>query len=165
METPEVDRVLESASAQFEAALAAQEDTAANDLALSLLQDSALSVLLTRSAWLVQRPGGGAAVLTHIGPDVVIASSGAGNSEDLIVPLATARFVAGEGGPPEQISDRFIALLRREVRRRSTAGVWIGGEPLEGRLKLVTESHLVLGRPAGEAVLPLRHVREVQIRG
>lgn len=164
METPEVDRVLESASAQFEAALAAEEDAAANDLALSLRQGSELAVLLSRSAWLLLRPGGGSAPVTRVGSDLVVASS-SGAREDLLVPLATARFVTGEGSAPKPTPDGFIATLRRAVRRGVIAKVWVGEEPLEGPLKLVTETHLILGRSAGEAVLPLSEIREVQLDG
>ena len=50
MDRPDLDRVLEAAGAQFEASVAAEEDAAADDLALSLLQGTDLSVLLCRLA-------------------------------------------------------------------------------------------------------------------
>jgi hypothetical protein len=165
MDRPDLDRVLEAAGAQFEAAVAAEEDAAANDLALSLAQGSELSVLLCRSPWTLRRPGGGTAPVKRIGPDAAMAASVQAGPPDLLVPLAAALFVAGEGSPPERTVDTFLSMLRRRVRTGGRIKVVIGDEAMEGRPKLVTETHVVLIRPHGEAVIPVSELREVQLLG
>lgn len=162
MERSQADRLLEAVGAQFEAAIAAEEDVAARDLALSLLQGSELSVLLCRSAWLLRRPGGGSAPLTQIGPDCALATT-AGPEPDVLVPLSVALFVAGDGAAPVRTTDTFVARLRRSVREGKRLRALIGEERLEGRARLVTDTHLVLTRVHGEAVIPLSEIREVQL--
>src|SRR5688500_1725216 len=136
---PDLDKVLEAAGAQFEAAVAAEEDAAASDLALSLLQGSELAVLLCRSPWSLRRATGGSAKVTHVGPDVALATTTIGGPVDLIVPLDRALFLNGRGAPPVRSADTFVAQLRQRVRVGGRMRVLIGEEPLEGRPRLVTE--------------------------
>lgn len=165
MERSQSDRLLEAVGAQFEAAIAAEEDAAASDLALSLLQGSELSVLLCRSPWLLRRFGGGGNVpLTQVGPDCALAT-GRGSAPDVLVPLSAAVFVAGEGPPPVRSPDTFVALLRQRVRVGKELRVLVGDEVFQGRARLVTDTHLVLARSHGEAIVPLSEVREVQLSG
>ncbi len=162
MERSQSDRLLEAAGAQFEAAIAAEEDAAAGDLALSLLQGSELSVLLCRSPWLLRRPGGGSCPLAQVGPDCALGIS-SGLVPDIVIPLSVALFVAADGTPPERTVDGFVAMLRRRVRAGKSLRALVGEESLQGRARLVTDTHLVLSRPHGEAVLPLSEIREVQL--
>lgn len=163
MDRPDLDRVLEAAGAQFEAAVAAEEDAAANDLALSLLQGSELPVLLCRSPWALRRAAGGSIPVKLVGPDAAMAATGADATIDLVVPLDGALFLSGEGPPPTRTVDTFLSVLRRRVRTGGRMRVAIGEEPMEGRPKLVTATHLVLVRPHGEAVIPISEIREVQL--
>ena len=163
MDHSDLDRVLEAAGAQFEAAVAAEEDAAAGDLALSLLQGTELAVLLCRAPWSVRRPAGGSAQVVQVGPDVALASSWLRGPADLLIPLERALFVNGEGSAPQRSVDTFVAALRHRVRTGGRMRVVIGEEPIEGRPRLVTETHIVLTRSHGEAVIPVAEVREVQL--
>lgn len=165
MDRPDLDRVLEAAGAQFEAAVAAEEDAAASDLALSLLQGSELSVLLCRSPWSLRRASGGTAPVRLVGPDAAMASTMQYGPPDLVVPLRAALFLAGGGEPPTRTVDTFVSVLRRRVRTGGSIRLFLGEEPLEGRPKLVTETHVVLVRPHGEAVIPVSEIKEVQLIG
>ena len=163
VDRPHLDRVLEAAGAQFEAAVAAAEDAAADDLALSLAQGSELAVLLCRSPWVLRRPGGGTAPVRMVGPDAAVASSTPGSPPDLFVPFQGALFLAAQGSRPIRTADTFLSVLRMRVRAGGGMRVLIGDEPLEGRPRLVTETHLVLARGQGEAVIPMSEIREVQL--
>ena len=156
----EVQRVLRALNADFDAAIAKEEDVAATDLALSLLQDALLSERLTSSAYFAELPNGVQLKVVGVGSDYVTVG------RDDVVPLNRAVFRRTQGSPPMATSGDLLGVLRSWVRVGSTVRIEAQNRVLAGHLAIAGRDHVGLETALGEVLVPLQVVDRVRrIRG
>lgn len=159
----DLDRLVEGSEARFEAALAAEEDSAAADLAFSLRQDANPQTLLTSGPWSATLSGGGAAPIESVGPDVAIARAPSGSV--ILIPLGRLIAIEGTGARPESGADGLVALLRRQARFGASLRLETEGGSLEGVPISVSTTHVLLDRRVGRCLVGLDSVIEVWLDG
>jgi hypothetical protein len=157
----ELEKVLQALDADFDAALARQEDAAASDLALSLLQDRELSDRLTAAPHFAELSNGVRLRVMAVGPNYVTVG------RDDLVPLARAIYRRSEGGaPPRSSSTELLAMLRSWVRTGSVVEIEAQGRALAGHLVMAGRDHLALDTAAGRVMVPLQGIDRVRrVRG
>lgn len=150
----EAERLLSALGGELAAALAAEEDIAASDLAFSLGQDVDVTVDLVR--------GGGRVLLDDLQVPVDRVAHDYLEAGDWIVPLDRAVIALGREPVPSVHADVMLAALRRLARRdvRVTVGLRDGGR-LDGAVSRATPAHLVV-RGQGSLAVPLNEVTYVR---
>lgn len=157
----EVDRYLDVIEDSFSAAAAAEEAIAADDLALSFLQDLDLAAALRRVGPLeCSLPGGGFRPVVELGNDYAVMAAGS----PTILRLSGARYRASSEVRPLQIVDRsLVGLLRTLVRQRVQASVSFRDIAIQGTLTRAGRDHLGLRTTGGEELIPLAHLTSVAL--
>jgi hypothetical protein len=157
----ELDKVLQALDAEFDAAVAKQEDAAATDLALSLLQDSILPERLTSAPYFAELANGTRLRVMAVGPNYVIVG------RDDLVPLTKAVFRRSEGGaPPRRSSRDLLSVLRSWVRGGSLVEIDIQGRVLAGRLGVAGRDHVAVETTSGQLMVPLLGIDRIRrVRG
>ena len=153
----ELDRLFSNLDAGFSAAMEAEIEVAANDLAFSLSQDVSHGEDIIRNggALLV---GGAAVPIDGVGHDFVA-------SRDHLVPLGRAIVRLGSERPPDRIHDVLLAVLRRAARSRRDVLVETGAASYQGRLLRATAEHLVVSG-TGLIAIPIGAIDSVRfVRG
>lgn len=160
MADPQLQRLLSSLEATFEAAVTRQEEEAASDLAFSLAQDQPLQEVLLRSGSLrLLLDGGEALAVFVVGTDFVVAGN-----PPRVLPSTSAAFVTGgDSGPPRHAPSSLLALLRRWARSRASVAVLVGGRAYSGDLIQATPDHLTLEAPTGRFVIGIRSIKEMRL--
>ena len=150
----ESERLLSALEGEFAAAVAAEEDVAAADLAFSLGQDVPITVDLARA-------GGVLLVDERRIPISLVAHDYIG-AADWLVPLERAVIELGASSLPAIERDVWLAALRRTARYGGEVAVGLpGGREICGQVGRATPQHLVLvGR--GAVATPLSEVRYVR---
>jgi hypothetical protein len=156
-----VDRYLDVLEDSFGAAAAASEEEAADDLALSFLQDLNLADALERLGPYRCCPRGGTPQpILEVGADYVVIDSG----HPSIVPLAAALYRAHPGAPVPRIAPRtMIELLRHLVRQGVDVVVDHGAGHATGTLKRAGRDHVALDVRGAEMLIPLGGVMSIAL--
>jgi hypothetical protein len=156
-----VDRLLETLEADFDARIAQEEDAAASDLAMSLLQDVSLHDAMERTACHIQLPSGPKPVV-ELGDDY----AAAGADGDLIVPLAKAVIATNPAGrAPQSTGMGLVQRLRCEARRGSEVEVTTAGASLRGRLARGCPDHVAVADGPTEILIALGAILSIRVLG
>lgn len=155
-----LDGLFVSLEAGYDALVTREEDVAAADLALSLIQDRSLARALVRSGPLDLVRDGGRAPIVQVGPDHVVL----GDAWATHVPFAAGVVaVAGCGVPPEPSDRALVQVMRAAVRDRAGAVVGLDGACERGRLLAAAPDHLILLGRAGRLLIGIAALRWIRI--
>jgi hypothetical protein len=162
---PGLQRTIEALEASFDAALKQSEETAADDLAFSLLQDSRLAVALSHSSgYRLHLASGGSLEVSTVGLDFV----GAGDPLEVVAPSAGA-VVIGEregnapaGEAPSMIRVPMLEVLRGWARRGNRAEVGTTEGTFRGALNRACPDHVAVGSGSREVLVGISAVRYVR---
>jgi hypothetical protein len=164
---PGLQRTIEALEASFDAALEQSEETAADDLAFSLLQDSRLAVALSRSCgYRLHLADGGSLEVSTVGLDFV----GAGDPLEVVAPSAGAIVIGapeghgptGAGARPSMIRVPMLEVLRGWARRGHRAEVATPEGTFRGALTRASPDHVALGRGSREVLVGISAIRYVR---
>jgi hypothetical protein len=156
-----LERSFEQACVEAEAALARDEELAADDLAHSLIQGASLAEALKRWRSTEVLCLGVWGRVSRKGPDHVVLGDGA-----TLVPhraIAAARSTSGAMSGVTDLS--LLERLRGWARASTEVGVRTSQVNFRGRLNSAAPDHLVLAGPEGEILIPLTAVASVTTLG
>ena len=154
--TEGVERVLSHLEVEFDAAIARDEEVAADDLALSLDQDRNLAqaVSAVGGLRLFNREGASRSVV-EIGNDYLLISG----PEEAYVPLARAVVLSERDCPrPRRTEDTFLDVLRRWSREHRRVAIETRAGRFEGELSRARRDHVQLEVRDGAMLIPLPEV-------
>jgi hypothetical protein len=161
MADSEIDKVLATLNASFEAAVARQEDEAASDLAFSLLQDLDFFETVRRGPGAVLRmPGGNSFRVVEAGTDYVVAE---GAVRVLVPTLHAVVIRATSGDPPRAVRGTMLDALRRMARAHTKMEVVTQDMSLDGRLVKAGPDHVVLQVRGSNVLVGLGALRAVKV--
>ncbi len=162
-----IEHVFKEMDAAFDAALAAEEESAADDLAMSLRQDVPLPALVGRGSWEVAVGDVGFFVVDEIGCDYVRAIDPSAEGGRVLVPspLAVLRRCSTARGPAARTDRRLLTVLRHLVRVGGEIRVNTTIAAVDGRPEAATPTHLLLKGARTEWVIPLEQIRSVHLSG
>ena len=165
MADPGLQRTIEALEASFDAALEQSEETAADDLAFSLLQDSRLAVALSRSSgYRLHLADGGSVEVSTVGLDFV----GAGDPVEVVAPSAGAIVIGAPssapvaGRRPSMIRVPMLEVLRGWARRGHRAEAATTGGTFHGTLTRACPDHVALGSGSREVLVGINAIRYVR---
>ncbi|MDP9068868.1 MAG: hypothetical protein M3N53_11070 [Actinomycetota bacterium] len=140
----------------FDASVAREEEAAANDLAVSLLQDRTVQIAVTRAGdAVVTPPGGASARLSVVGSDYC----GSGAPLDAVWRLDRVTvWLQAAGSPPDLDRRSFVEVLRIWAREVRQVEVVADACSFRGRLIRTGRDHVVVAQRNGRRVIPLRLV-------
>jgi hypothetical protein len=150
----ELDRLFSGLEAGFSAALGAEIEIAADDLAFSLSQDVPHREDLLRNGGSLLA-NGSVTRIDGVGHDFVI-------SGERLVPLGRAVVRMGSERVPDRIHDVLLAVLRRAARSGRGAVVETGTTSYEGRLLRATAEHVVVSG-IGLIAVPIGLVESIRL--
>ncbi|MGH2755153.1 MAG: hypothetical protein ACRDLB_12060 [Actinomycetota bacterium] len=138
--------------ASFDAAVARDENIAADDLARSFRQDERLTEILSRGGARFVDLGHGARLpVVEVGADYALA----GTTAPILVHVATAIFhPATDGGPPRTSSATWLEVLRTWAIERRKVQVTALGRTMTGILAEAARDHLTVDTDGGPALIP-----------
>ncbi len=149
-----MDRLLDSLGVEFEAELARYDDAAADDLALTFLQDSTLAHSLQGQGWridpVLETPSAGKRV-EEAGLDYVLAGG-------VVVMTARASFLASAHDPPITSDRTFREVLRGWTRPPMVVDLKAGPSEFRGRLTRAARDYVALSTSVGERLIPLGEI-------
>lgn len=155
------ERLFDELDAGFEAAIAHEEDVAADDLALALGQGTDLATAVTRRGWILHSPGSAPAPVIEIGEDYLVASCA---DITLVLPKEQAILSADPEVPPARASRRgMLEVLRAQARREAQLEIVTGQGSFRGRLVRAAVDHLIVRSKNRDVAIPLVAVQEVRI--
>jgi hypothetical protein len=159
-----LDKLLLGLGAQLEAAERRAEEEAADDLALSLAQDSVMSEALTRAAAVTALVGGGGRLtVSAVGCDFLWIDG----PRPLLLPLdQVAVRLEDRGRPPARWDMSLVEVCRRLARARAIVEVTCEfGSPL-GKLDRAARDFLAVATDQGPVVAPYSAIKGIRlIRG
>lgn len=158
-----LNRLFSSLEASFEAAIAAEDDLVAGDLAMSLRQGRTLVDVATRSGPLdVVRSSGARVPVEFVGADFVIGFG----AHRILFPIDRLILASGTATAPKQLPASMVEVLRAAARegRRVTLEL-LEGEKRQGRLLAVGPDHVSIDTPVGELLVGLEAVASVSFEG
>lgn len=157
-----VDNVVRPLEVVFDAAVARDEELAADDLALSLDQDRTLEDVVTRASRLTTlRLGGRARPVARIGVDYVETMSP--GSEYMPLDQAIYR-VDGSGEAIEPLETSFLEILRTLVRAHAFVELETREGKFTGTLARARRDHLQLGTATDTLIVPYAVLVSVSVR-
>ncbi len=156
----DINRVLGGLDTSFDAAIAASDDEAANDLAYSLSQGFTLARALARWPGANWHLGEGLIVpVQEIATDHVVALEGT-----LLAPLHRVVATRSEGPPVMLTEIDLVARLRRWARVSATVQVTdLMGELWEGPLTRVAEDHIEVERNRNATIVSMGAVSLIRL--
>jgi hypothetical protein len=147
------ERALDALAVELDAAIAHEEDQAADDLAFSLMQDLSLVQALGRARTL--------SVVTVDGTELAVSVAGqdfvaTGGESTTVVPLTAGSYIVGGGEAGLRVEDETLVTFLREWARsrRPVVGVTRTGS-INGYLTRVTRDHLAIERGRDQVLIPL----------
>lgn len=143
---------------EFDAALAADDERAAGDLAHSLANGRDIRSLIAGGSRVLLPSGGAADVATLAGDHCACGPQG-----DWLVPLAAAEVVIEAGRRPERSREGLVPVLRRLASRRPQVEVFASAGRRTGALLGAGADHLRMGTVAGLLAVPVASVRAVRL--
>lgn len=154
-------RWLDVLDESFGAAIAAADETAADDLALSFLQDLKLSEALRRLGPVAAQVGADPfCAIAELGSDYVVMR----DVHPKIVNIERAVFKSDPAGMGPVCRERgLVGLLRSLARKRVMLRVLRAGEVTEGLLVRAGRDHLGLRRGENEVLIPLNLVSAITL--
>ena len=159
-----LDKLLLGLGAQLEAAEKRAEEEAANDLALSLTQDSVMADVLARaSAVTIPIEGGGRLTAVAVGSDFIWTDG----PRPQIRPLSQVIVrLENRGSPPSRWHLSLLDACRRLVRSGATVEVsWISGSAT-GKLERGARDFLSVRTAQGSVLVPYSAIQCISlIRG
>ena len=160
-EPPELDPVITSLAASFEASVARSEDEAAADLAFSLRQSRALIEVLRVAQGIEAHLSGGARYpVTLVGDDFC----GVGEPASRVVTWETALFSPAASAPaPIRFAGDLIALAREWTRRAAHVEVATAAGRLRGRLAEAGSDYLCVMASTGPRYIPRAALTEMTL--
>ncbi|HZJ52155.1 MAG TPA: hypothetical protein VFF07_15255 [Actinomycetota bacterium] len=160
-ESPELDPVITSLAASFEAAMVRSEDEAAADLALSLRQGRALIEVLRLAQGIEAHLSGGARhPVTLLGDDFC----GIGEPATRVLTWETAVFQSkASGAAPMRFAGDLIALAREWTRRSAHVEIVTAAGGLRGRLAEAGSDYLCVMAAAGPRYVPRASLTEMTL--
>jgi hypothetical protein len=144
----DLERLFSSLEAGFAAAVASEEDVAADDLAFSLSQDLSVADELVRS--------GGSVLVDGVAAPIEVAGHDFLRAGPWFVPIDRAVVGLGGASPAIPLHDVFLGVLRRLARSRSEVAVGCAGGVYSGRLVRASSSHIVVEGARTVAIPPMR---------
>lgn len=150
----DADRLIASLDGEFSAAIGAEEDAAADDLAFSLSQDISIMEDLARDGGSLLMAGA-EVWITRVAHDFVTAG-------DWLVPTDRAVVRVGGGRRACRIPDVFLAALRRLARAEAEVVAGAGRAGYRGRLARATPEHVLIDG-IERVALPLAAVDYVRL--
>jgi hypothetical protein len=155
----QVEGLLTSLEASFDASIDREEQEAASDLAFSLAQGQPFADVLARSGAMgVRLPGGRTAPIAVIGRDYVASAVPA-----TLIPLERVIAVTIESGSaPVSRGDSLVERLRDWARRGTAVEIATQAGSFTGRLALVGPDHVRLDRKPGIVAVALEAVESVR---
>jgi len=159
-----LDKLLLGLGAQLEAAERRAEEEAANDLALSLAQDSVMADALTRAGTTtVLVEGGGRLTVTAVGSDFLWIAG----SYPRIFPLAQAVVRLEERGkPPARWHMSLLEVCRQLARAGAIVEVTCSFGSALGKLDLAARDFVAVLTEQGPVVAPYTAIHGIRlIRG
>lgn len=157
----EIDKLLASLNATFEAAVAREEDEAASDLAFSLLQGLDFVETLRRGHGATLRASGGATLsVVEVGSDYVVAR---GPSTVLVPSLHAIIVRSAVGAPPRVVEGTLVEALRRMARTHRTVEVRTQDGTFTGRLVKAGPDHVVVQAREANVLIGLGALRAVSV--
>jgi hypothetical protein len=158
---PGLRRFLDSLDASFDAAVAREEDQAASDLALSLLQGRPLSdVALRDGRWAIELGGAHRLPLCLVGADFVES----GGRQRVLVPAARAVLVRRSHRERARACDQTLVQRLRALLGKNVAISADSGD-FKGTLVRVGPDYVVVATPAGDVLAALGGVRWIRAGG
>ena len=150
------ERLFDDLDVGLEAAIAREEEEAADDLARALQQDTPFHVAVSRTGWNVRLPGGETALVEEVGTDYIAASLG---QTSILAPLERVALSASEDVPRPRMSGRaLVEVLRRLAREGIAFEVASDQGSFSGRLSRTAADHLGVASPTGETLIGMRSV-------
>ncbi|CAN5675454.1 hypothetical protein BH20ACT23_BH20ACT23_25270 [soil metagenome] len=156
-----LDKLLLGLGAQLEAAERRADEEAANDLALSLAQDSLMSDALTRAgAVTAMIPGGGRLSVSAVGEDFLWIEG----SAPQLLPLAqTAIKLEERGRAPARWRTSQLEACRELARAGAIVEVTCGFGLAVGRLERAARDFLTVATEHGRVVAPYQAIQAVRV--
>lgn len=154
-----VDRLIGELEMSFGAAAAREEEAAATDLAVSLMQDRTLIEAALRAGPLTLTNAGGSLPVRALGPDFVLAGEGT----SVLVPSAKAVLTASPGPTPRHTDRSFVEALRVLARLRCEIELRTGDAHYVGRITLAGRDHVVMEGRTGRVMAGLGAVDFVRL--
>jgi hypothetical protein len=146
--------------AGLEAAIAREEEEAADDLARALRQDTNLRIAMARTGWRLDRGDGSRHLVTELGADYVVAAT---PDFGLLVPLGRSVLRAAEGAaPPRATARTLIERVREQARAGAEVEISTDIGALSGHLVGAAADHLHLRTGAGDALVAARSIQAVK---
>jgi hypothetical protein len=137
----QLDGLFVSLEAGYEAILSREEDAAASDLALSLLQDRDLASALANSGPIGLRRDGVAIPVIALGRDYVVL----GDRGRSIIPLSSCgAFETCSGNEPAGVDGRFTQVMRTFVRDRAVVRIGTPLGMIEGVAMSAGRDHVIV---------------------
>jgi hypothetical protein len=155
---PVGERLLAELEAGFEVALDRAENDAANDLALSLIQDRDLAAVLRRGPSEVLMEGTRGRVEV-IGPDYVVATFG----ERRLIPLQRGCFILGSGEMPTRSALPLVDLLRKWTRHGARIQISHSQGTQCGFLLAAGRDHVLIQAAEGNVVISNSALRWIKL--
>lgn len=150
----DADRLISSLTAEFSAAIGAEDDAAADDLAFSLSQDISIMEDLAREGGSLLIAGADTWI-SRVAHDFVMAGA-------WIVPIDRAVVRLGGGRPASRTPDVLLAALRRLARAGARIVAGAGETGYRGRLARATPGHVLI-EGIERVALPLAAVDYVRL--
>lgn len=149
----DTDKLIAGLEGHFAAAVAAEDDIAADDLAFSLAQDLQVEDDLTRI--------GGAVVIGDVRRAVDAVAEDFLVAGDWLVPLTRAVVEVGAARPARSIPEVLLGRLRSMARAQAEVSVGVGSNVVGGRLVRAGAAHVVVQSRRSVAV-PLSRLEYVR---
>ncbi|HYI44844.1 MAG TPA: hypothetical protein VE174_05195 [Actinomycetota bacterium] len=154
------DRLFDELDAGFEAAIAREEEDAANDLARALRQDGNLRTAIERGSWRLKLDDGLIAVVTEVGTDYVVASD---TRFGWLVPLSRAFLYSDpDSSFPRSFNRSLIESLRAHARAGARVEILSDLGPVTGRLIGAAVDHVRLVTSKRDVLIAARTIRGVR---
>ena len=154
------ERLFDELDAGFEAAIAREEEDAANDLARAFRQDGNLRTTIERSGWRLKLDDGLIAAVIEVGTDYVVASD---TRFGWLVPLGRAFLYSDPESPfPRSFDRSLIESLRAQARAGARVEISsdLGSET--GRLIGAAPDHVRLMTSKRDVLIAARTIRGVR---
>ena len=156
-----LDKLLLGLGAQLEAAERRAENEAANDLALSLAQDSVMSEALTRAGAVTALVGdGGGQPVSAVGSDFLWIDG----SRQLLLPLDEAVVrLEDRGRPPARWDMSLVDVCRRLARVGAIVEVTCEFGLPQGKLDRAARDFLAVATEQGSVIAPYSAIKGIRI--
>lgn len=152
------DGLFETLEATFEAAIAAEDRSAAEDLALSLRHDRSIRDVLQRGGWEMRRPGELPERVAAVGLDYIETERGH------LVPIDGVSAFEVDSAPAEERDETLLQILRASARFGAKVQIELHNATVEGQLLVAGQDHLLVETRHGKALVPLDAVLRISRR-